>query len=125
MWWSPWPTNWPALAIVDTVTGKVRDLFAGTLFHLLPQEPEAALFDISPDPREFSFTDIVAMEVKSGKTTTLTQRDKALARFACGDHATRRWQNRAWQIDHQHQRQDAGLRTVQPATPAHAVGLQY
>ena len=97
MWWSPWPTNWPALAIVDTVTGKVRDLFAGTLFHLLPQEPDAALFDISPDgkalaftfdinpdPREFSFTDIVAMEVKSGKTTTLTQRDKALARFAFG-----------------------------------------
>ena len=82
MWWSPWPTNWPALAIVDTVTGKVRDLFAGTQFHLPPQEPDAALFDISPDPREFSFTGIVAMELNPSKTTTLTQRYKALAHFA-------------------------------------------
>jgi dipeptidyl aminopeptidase/acylaminoacyl peptidase len=85
----------PHIHVVDTSNGKVRDLFAGTAFHLPPQEPDAALFDISPDgkelaftfdfnpdPREFSFTDIVAMDVKSGKTTTLTQRDKALARFA-------------------------------------------
>lgn len=85
----------PHIHVVDTSSGKVRDLFAGTAFHLPPQEPDAALFDISPDgkelaftfdfnpdPREFSFTDIVAMDVKSGKTTTLTQRDRALARFA-------------------------------------------
>ena len=85
----------PHIHVVDVVSGKVRDLFAGTPFHLPPQEPDAALFDISPDgkelaftfdfnpdPREFSFTDIVAMDVKTGKTTTLTVRDKALTRFA-------------------------------------------
>lgn len=85
----------PHIHVVDTASGKIRDLFAGTAFHLPPQEPDAALFDISPDgkelaftfdfnpdPREFSFTDIVAMDVKSGKTTTLTVRDKSLARFA-------------------------------------------
>ena len=85
----------PHVHVVDIIGGKVRDLFAGTAFHLPPQEPDCALFDISsdgkelaftfdfnPDPREFSFTDIVAMDVKSGKTTTLTQRDKALVRFA-------------------------------------------
>lgn len=85
----------PHIHVVDTVSGKVRDLFAGTAFHLPPQEPDAALFDISPDgkelaftfdanpdPRDFSFTDIVAMDVKTGKTTTLTVRNKALTQFA-------------------------------------------
>lgn len=85
----------PHIHVVDTSSGKVRDLFAGTAFHLPPQEPDAALFDISPDgkelaftfdfnpdPREFSFTDIVAMDVTSGKTTTLTQRDRLLTRLA-------------------------------------------
>lgn len=85
----------PHIHVVDASSGKVRDLFAGTAFHLPPQEPDAALFDISPDgkelaftfdfnpdPREFSFTDIVAMDVTSGKTTTLTQRDRLLTRFA-------------------------------------------
>jgi dipeptidyl aminopeptidase/acylaminoacyl peptidase len=85
----------PHIHVVDIGSGKVRDLFAGTAFHLPPQEPDAALFDISPDgkelaftfdfnpdPREFSFTDIVAMDVKTGKTTTLTARDKSLARLA-------------------------------------------
>lgn len=85
----------PHIHVVDTSSGKVRDLFAGTVFHLPPQEPDAALFDISPDgkelaftfdfnpdPREFSFTDIVAMDVKSRKTTTLTLRDRLLTRFA-------------------------------------------
>ena len=85
----------PHIHVVDTRNGKVRDLFAGTAFHLPPQEPDAALFDISPDgqelaftfdfnpdPREFSFTDIVAMDMKSGKATTLTTRNKALSRVA-------------------------------------------
>ena len=85
----------PHIHLVDAGSGKVRDLFAGTAFHLPPQEPDAALFDISPDgkelaftfdfnpdPRAFSFTDIVAMDVKSGKTTKLTVRDKTLARLA-------------------------------------------
>ncbi len=85
----------PHIHVVDTGSGKIRNLFAGTAFHLPPQEPDAALFDISPDgkelaftfdvnpdPREFSFTDIVAMDVASGKTTTLTPRSKAQARLA-------------------------------------------
>ena len=58
----------------------VRDLFAGTAFHLPLQEPDAALFDISPDgneiafthdfdpdPRAPAFTDIVLMDVKKGR----------------------------------------------------------
>ncbi|OYU44323.1 MAG: peptidase S9, partial [Burkholderiales bacterium PBB4] len=113
----------------DGGSGKVRDLFAGTQFQLPPQEPDAALFDISPDgkelaftfdfnpdPREFSCTDIVAMDVKSGKTTTLTTRDKALAHFAfegpryspdgkhvaflgCDFTEQHNEQNRAWLLD--------------------------
>ena len=132
-YWDHWLARGrkPHIHVVDTMTGKVRDLFAGTQFHLPPQEPDAALFDISPDgkelaftfdfnpdPREFSFTDIVAMEVKSGKTTTLTQRDKAQARFAfggpryspdgktigllsCDFTGQHNEQNRAWLIDRQ------------------------
>ncbi len=85
----------PHIHVVDTRSGKLRDLFAGTAFHLPPQEPNATLFDISPDgqelvftfdfnpdPREFSFTDIVAMDLTSGKTSTLTTRSKTQARLA-------------------------------------------
>ena len=65
---------------------SVRDLFEGTSFHLPPQEPDAALFDISPDgheiafthdfdpdPRAPSFTDIVLMDVRKGKWTVPTR----------------------------------------------------
>lgn len=85
----------PHIHVVDIGSGKVRDLFAGTALHLPPQEPDAALFDISPDgkhlaftfdpnpdPRDFSFTDILEMDMQSGKTTTLTTRNRALTRFA-------------------------------------------
>lgn len=85
----------PHVHMVDIDSGKVRDLFAGTAFHLPPQEPDAGLFDISPDGRElafthdfnpdpaaFSITDIVALDLRSGKTATLTQRDKANAKVA-------------------------------------------
>ena len=67
-------------------TATVRDLFEGTTFHLPPQEPDANLFDISPDgkeiafthdfdpdPRAPSFTDIVLMDVKKGKWTCPTR----------------------------------------------------
>ncbi|HVJ51075.1 MAG TPA: S9 family peptidase [Aliidongia sp.] len=77
----------PHLHIVDRQSGKVRDLFAGTPYHLPPQDPGAALFDISPDsgeiafthdveadPGVFSFTDIFVMEVKSGKAKNLTEK---------------------------------------------------
>ncbi len=64
----------------------VRDLFDGTSFYLPPQEPDANLFDISPDgkeiafthdfdpdPRAPSFTDIVLMDVRKGKWTAPTR----------------------------------------------------
>ena len=64
----------------------VRDLFEGTAFHLPPQEPDAALYDISPDGREIafthdfdrdprapSFTDVVLMDVRKGKWTCPTR----------------------------------------------------
>ncbi|MEO8937199.1 MAG: prolyl oligopeptidase family serine peptidase, partial [Burkholderiaceae bacterium] len=67
-------------------TATVRDLFDGTSFRLPPQEPDATLFDISPDgkeiafthdfepdPRAPSFTDIVLMDVKKGKWTSPTR----------------------------------------------------
>lgn len=85
----------PHVHVVDTRSGKVRDVFAGTGLYLPPQEPDALLFDISPDgrelafthdfnpdPREFSFTDIVALDLASGKHRTLTPRTPALARMA-------------------------------------------
>ncbi len=65
---------------------KVRDLFEGTTFRLPPQEPDANLFDISPDgnelafthdfdadPRAPSFTDIVLMDLKKGTWTCPTR----------------------------------------------------
>ena len=83
----------PHIHVIDSRTGTVQDLFAGTAFHLPPQEPDASLFDISPDgkelaftfdanpdPREFSFTDIMAMDVKTRKTRRLTPRTEALAK---------------------------------------------
>lgn len=85
----------PHIHVLDTASGKLRDLFAGTAFHLPPQEPDATLFDISPDgqelaftfdnnpdPAAFSMTDIVAMNLRTGKTTTLTRRTAALKRVA-------------------------------------------
>jgi dipeptidyl aminopeptidase/acylaminoacyl peptidase len=75
----------PHLHVADVETGKSRDLFAGTRFHLPPQDPGAGSYAISPDgreiafsydfdpdPRAFSLTRIVALDVKSGKWTDLT-----------------------------------------------------
>jgi len=85
----------PHIHIVDIGTGKFDNLFAGTAFHLPPREPDASLFDISPDgkelaftfdfnpdPREFSFTDIMGMDIKTRKTRTLTARSSTQTRFA-------------------------------------------
>ena len=64
----------------------VRDLFAGTAFHLPPQDPDASFFDISPDgneiafthdfdpdPRAPAFTDLVLMDVKKGRWNSPTR----------------------------------------------------
>ena len=66
-------------------SAELRDLFAGSDFHLPPQEPDAALYDISPDGREIaftydfdpdpkapSFTDIVLMDTRRGTWRTPT-----------------------------------------------------
>ena len=67
-------------------TRAIRDLFEGTSFRLLPQEPDAGLYDISPDgdevafthdfdpdPRAPAFTDVVLMDVKKGKWSSPTR----------------------------------------------------
>jgi len=85
----------PHIHVVDVASGKMQDLFAGTALHLPPQEPDAALFDISPDgkelaftfdanpdPRDFSFTDIVGMDVKTRAWRSLTPRTAAQKRLA-------------------------------------------
>lgn len=72
--------SWSALELDAGLTEPgVRDLFAGTSFHLPPEEPDARLYDISPDgaeiaftfdfdpdPRAPAFTDIVLMDVAKG-----------------------------------------------------------
>ncbi len=76
----------------------VRDLFAGTALHLPPQEPDGNLYDISPDGREVafthdfdpdprapSFTDIVLMDVATGRwhsPTRNTGRAEECPRYA-------------------------------------------
>ena len=96
-YWDHWLARGrkPHLHVIDTRSGKVQDLFAGTAFHLPPQDPSAALFDISPDgselaftfdfksdPRDFSFTDLVGMDISSRKWRKLTERSKAQAGLA-------------------------------------------
>ncbi|GGE99027.1 peptidase S9 [Aliidongia dinghuensis] len=119
----------PHLHVVDVETGKTRDLFAGTRFYLPAQDPGAGMFDISPDgreiafaydfdpdPRAFSLTQIVALEVKSGKWTNLTgagaidgERINGTPRYSpdgkwlafLSSHVGKRYneQDRAWLID--------------------------
>ncbi len=76
----------------------VRDLFAGTDFHLPPQDPDATFFDISPDgneiafthdfdpdPRAPAFTDVVLMDVKKGRwhsPTRTTGRSEEMPRYS-------------------------------------------
>jgi len=76
----------PHLHVAEVETGKTRDLFAGMKFHLPMQDPGAASYDVSPDGKEVAFgfdfapdpkisaSDIVAMELKSGKWTKFTDR---------------------------------------------------
>ena len=86
----------PHLHILDLRTGKCRDLFAGTGLHLPPQDPDANDFDISPDsreiafsfdaepdPAEFAFTDIVVLEVASGRSVNLTEAFGRPHKHAC------------------------------------------
>jgi hypothetical protein len=45
----------PHLHLLDTDSGKVRDLFEGTGYELTRTEPDANQFDISPDGRRIVF----------------------------------------------------------------------
>ncbi|MEI9986715.1 MAG: hypothetical protein WDN69_28215 [Aliidongia sp.] len=119
----------PHLHVLDLASGKIRDLFAGTAFHLPPQDPEAHQFDISPDsaeiaftadsekdPAAFSFTDIIALDLASGTSRTLTGAVSRPQERACGTpryspdgkyiaflstHHGKRYneQERVWRID--------------------------
>jgi len=85
----------PHIHMVDIRTGTYQDLFAGSAYHLPPQEPVASQFDISPDggqivftfdlnpdPRAFSLTDLVAMDIKTRVSRCITKRDKNNLRCA-------------------------------------------
>jgi len=104
----------PHIHVLDTRSGKLQDLFAGTKLHLPPQEPDAALYDISPDgkelafthdfnpdPRAFSFTDIVAMDVATRKFKALTVRSKgqSMALLATDYGLRHNEQARAWLLE--------------------------
>ncbi len=85
----------PHIHSIDIRSGKVRNLFASTPFHLPLAEPDANLFDISPDgrelafthdfnpdPRAYSLTDIVGMDIASGKWRKLISRNANTAEMA-------------------------------------------
>ncbi len=80
----------PHIHSIDIHSGKVRDLFAGSRYHLPLEEPSAALFDISPDslelaftfcadpdPQTFAFTDIMALDLQQATFRSLTRRSPA------------------------------------------------
>ena len=86
----------PHLHVLELASGKIRDLFAGTGFHLPPHEPDSHHFDISPDsaeiafaadfekdPAAFSYTDIIAFAVESGKWRALTEAFSRPQQRAC------------------------------------------
>ena len=85
----------PHIHTVDIRTGLYQDLFAGSPYHLPPQEPNASQFDISPDgtqivftfdfnpdPRDYSCTDIVAMDLMTRTSRSITKRAKKHLRCA-------------------------------------------
>ena len=56
-----WDRNLPMgrvahLHLLDTATGKVRDLFEGSTYELQRGEPDADCFDVSPDGRRIVFS---------------------------------------------------------------------
>ena len=74
------------LHLLDSKTGKVRDLFEGKAFELTRTEPDTQQFDISPDGRRIVFAfdpaaqkridnrfALAELELKSGRFTTLVQ----------------------------------------------------
>ena len=85
----------PHVHVIDIRSGKARNLFARTRFHLPLQDPDAAMFDISPDGTELAFsfdfnpdpgalslTDVAAMDIGSGTWRKLTPRSAQTGQFA-------------------------------------------
>ena len=74
------------LHVMDTASGKVRDLFQGSRFELTRTEPDAQQFDVSPDGRRVVFAfdpspdkrvdgrfALAELELRSGRITTIVQ----------------------------------------------------
>jgi dipeptidyl aminopeptidase/acylaminoacyl peptidase len=88
-WWDRWLSDGrvPRLSTVDSDTGRVRDLFAGTRYELPRADPAFHHYDIAPDGREIAFTfdpaedkrfdypnHIVALDLAKRRFRTLTAR---------------------------------------------------
>ncbi len=96
-----WDRNLPQgrvvhLCVLDTATGKWRDLFEGTALELTRCEPDAQAFDISPDGRRICFVhdtapdkridhylSLAEMELATGHVTTLIDAQGADSAFDC------------------------------------------
>ncbi|MDY0746972.1 S9 family peptidase [Paucibacter sp. R3-3] len=63
----------PHLHVVDIASGKVRDLFEGSIHELTRAEPDASCFDISPDGKRIAFAFDPAAEKKFGNVQTLCE----------------------------------------------------
>ncbi len=85
--WDHWLTDGrePHVFVADVATGRARDLLAGTRLSLQPWEPSNEHFDISPDGQELAITadlapeprmmnesDIVTINLVTGRHRTLT-----------------------------------------------------
>ncbi len=88
-WWDRWLTDGrvPRLFTVDSGSGAVRDLFAGSRYEIPRNDPTAHHYDIAPDGREIAFAfdpaedkrfdhehHIVALDLRQGRFRTLTTR---------------------------------------------------
>ena len=88
-YWDHWLADGrePHVFVCDVATGRCRDALAGTGLALPPWEPSADDFDIAPDGRELALTvdrapepammnqtDIVVVDLTSGRSRVLTQR---------------------------------------------------
>ena len=89
--WDHWLTDGRVVHVltVDVETGRMRDLFAGSRYELVKADPAAAYYDIAPDGGEIAFafdlaedkrfdhaTEMVALDLRSGKFRSLTRGSK-------------------------------------------------
>jgi len=89
--WDHWLTDGrvPHLFVVDVASGALRDLFAGTAWEVPRADTASHHYDISPDGREIAFTfdpkedkrfdneyHVAAIDVKSRRVRSLTERSR-------------------------------------------------